>query len=95
MLGTGPLDQQDRLADALHNAADQGMDRLDAGHHVDLRRGYRRAPPPISAISETAPTKPPSRVRMAASRRVNDVIPLHFRDGTLKRYQCALAAPLP
>jgi hypothetical protein len=40
---TCALDQQDRLADALHDAGDQRMHGLDACHHVDLCRYDRRA----------------------------------------------------
>jgi hypothetical protein len=47
VLGTGALDQQDRLPDGLHHAGHQRVHRLDAGHHVDLcrraRRYYRRS----------------------------------------------------
>ena len=43
VLGAGALDQQDRLADALHHAGDQRMHGLDAGHDVDLRRRDRPA----------------------------------------------------
>ena len=38
VLGAGALDQQDRLADALHHAGDQRMHGLDAGDDVDLCR---------------------------------------------------------
>jgi hypothetical protein len=43
VLGTGALDQQHGLADALHHAGNQRMHGLDAGHDVDLRRRARAA----------------------------------------------------